>query len=215
MCQKCQILVTEELHVFPLPREAHLFQDPSALSEILCLKQYVSCQPTCLLFVSPRLMSPMSFFFGPFPKLRLRDHEKKMPRFLSALSSLPSSFSDRPDLCFLASCQLQNKSEELAFWAVRYNNITHIHKEWLLEPFSGWRVWSGQSWRYVWRVLGCRGSDKGLARVGHPPQHACTLGRARTWGSVSSCRTSSGWRSVAQNVKKWGCDVRERKLAKD
>lgn len=166
------------------------------------------------LFVSPRLMSPMSFFFGPFPKLRLRDHEKKMPRFLSALSSLPSSFSDRPDLCFLASCQTQNKSEELTLWAVRNNDITHIHKEWLLKPFSGWRVWSDQSWRCVWRALGCRGSDKGLARVGHPPQHACTLGRVRTWGSVSSCRTSSGWRSVAQNVKKWGCDVREPKLAK-
>lgn len=44
----------------------------------------------------------MSFFFGPFPKLLLRDQEKK-PRFLSALSSLLSSVSDLPDLCFLAS----------------------------------------------------------------------------------------------------------------
>lgn len=56
----------------------------------------------------PRLMSPMSFFFGPFPKLLLRDHEKK-PRFLSALSSLPSSFSDLPERCFLTSCGLGNK----------------------------------------------------------------------------------------------------------
>lgn len=61
----------------------------------------------------PRLMSPISFFFGPFPKLLLRDHEKKMPRFLSALSSLLSSFSDLPDLCFLISCWLQNKKNTL------------------------------------------------------------------------------------------------------
>lgn len=52
---------------------------------------------------SPRLISPISFFFGPFPKLLLRDHEKKMPRFLSAPSSLPSSFSAPPELCFLVS----------------------------------------------------------------------------------------------------------------
>lgn len=56
---------------------------------------------------SPRLISPMSFFFGPFPKLLLRDHEKKIPRFLSALSSRASSFKDLPDLCFLASCWLK------------------------------------------------------------------------------------------------------------
>lgn len=56
---------------------------------------------------SPRLISPISFFFGPFPKLLLRDHEKKIPLFLSALSSRVSSFSDLPDLCFLASCQLK------------------------------------------------------------------------------------------------------------
>lgn len=56
----------------------------------------------------PRLMSPMSFFFGPFPKLLLRDQEKK-PRFLSALSSLPSSFSDLPERCFLTSCGLGGK----------------------------------------------------------------------------------------------------------
>lgn len=56
---------------------------------------------------SPRLISPMSFFFGPFPKLLLRDQEKKMPRFLSALSSRVSSFSDLPDFCFLASCWLK------------------------------------------------------------------------------------------------------------
>lgn len=62
---------------------------------------------------SPRLMSPISFFFGPFPKLLLRDHEKKMPRFLSALSSRLSSFSDLPDLCFLASCWLKNKKQRL------------------------------------------------------------------------------------------------------
>ena len=58
-------------------------------------------------------MSPISFFFGPFPKLLLRDHEKKMPRFLSALSSRLSSFSDLPDLCFLASCWLKNKKQRL------------------------------------------------------------------------------------------------------
>lgn len=55
--------------------------------------------------ISPRFMSPISFFFGPFPKLLLRDQEKKIPRFLSALSSLLSSFSDFPDLCFLMSCE--------------------------------------------------------------------------------------------------------------
>lgn len=55
-------------------------------------------------------MSPTSFFFGPFPKLLLRDHEKNMPRFLSAPSSLLSSVSDLPDLCFLASCWLGNKT---------------------------------------------------------------------------------------------------------
>lgn len=57
---------------------------------------------------SPRLTSPMSFFFGPFPKLLLRDHEKKIPRFLSALSSArASSFGDFPGFCFLASCGLK------------------------------------------------------------------------------------------------------------
>lgn len=56
-------------------------------------------------------MSPMSFFFGPLPKLLLRDQEKKMPRFLSALSSLLSSFSDLPDLCFLPSCWSDNKKQ--------------------------------------------------------------------------------------------------------
>ncbi len=64
-----------------------------------------------LINYSPRLMSPMSFFFGPFPKLLLRDQEKKMPRFLSALSSLLSSFSDLPDLCFLPSCWSDNKKQ--------------------------------------------------------------------------------------------------------
>lgn len=66
-----------------------------------------------LINFSPRLMSPISFFFGPFPKLLLRDHEKKIPRFLSALSSLPSSVSDLPDLCFLASCGTEDKRDVL------------------------------------------------------------------------------------------------------
>lgn len=79
---------------------------------------------------SPRLMSPISFFFGPFPKLLLRDHEKNMPRFLSALSSRLSSLSDLPDLCFLASCWLKNKNKDSTCYAKLMRNVNDVLLQW-------------------------------------------------------------------------------------
>lgn len=130
---------------------------------------------------SPRLISPISFFFGPFPKLLLLQ-EKKIPLFLSALSSRVSSFSDLPDLCFLASCQLK-PNKDLTCCAlqlyVEQKNCLFAVTERPSAPFSEWKAWSGQSWRCALKGRGCRGSGRGLARVGHPARRACTLGIGR------------------------------------
>lgn len=110
---------------------------------------------------SPRLMSPMSFFFGPFPKLLLRPHGKNMPRFFSAFSSLLSSFSDFPDFCFLASCRSDNREMK---WTLKCNKLLMQWMEWWC--WLGYLFWGRDRWAVrACAVFGRRRAAGNLVRI--------------------------------------------------
>lgn len=76
-------------------------------------------------------------------------------------------------------------------------------------PSWVWRGWNGRSrWCCVWR-WGCWGCGKGQAEASPPPPPAYTPGIAETWGTVCSCRTSSGWRSTGVKRKERRSSVKK------
>lgn len=135
----------------------------------------------------------MSFFFGPFPKLLLRDQEKKIPRFLSAFSSRLSSFSDLPDRCFVASYWLQNKRY------IKYKLLMMMHNDLLLKIFfeqSRWNCWhlfrSGECGA-VWAGAVLRGSGAAGDMVG--VRQGLTI-HFRTYALLVKGRLEESWVAI-------------------
>lgn len=159
------------------PRRWHwfgvLFKDTGAS---LCWEP--SKHPPLLINSLPKITSPISFFLGPFPKLLLRDHEKKL-RFLSALSSLVSSFGDLPERCFLTSWGVEDK--QTCYPSVRTHTGNDNNSINSMSPFN-----EGYTFFGVDRV---ERSELALCFEGAGLQ-GIWYGSGKGWPSISACMHS-------------------------